>query len=935
MSESAEEWTHPLQIKLHIPRSGFGAVARPRLVARLNEALANGGRLTVIVAPAGYGKSTLLADWVNCCGRPAAWLSLDRRDDHLPSFLRYFVAAVRTQFPEACPVTLRALQAPRPPAPEDLAELLANDLALLSQVLILVLDDYHLIRDPAVQTCMGRLLEVLPENLHLALAGRLDSSLPLSRFAARGQLCELRGDALQFTLAEVTDFLRQNLGSRMASEVVSALHARTEGWIAALRLAVQSLSGQADLTGPVARLVARADRQVASYLLQEVVAQQPEPTQDFLLRTAILDRLCAPLCAAVTGDGDTRAAHATLAGLSQSNPLLQSLDEQETWYRYHQMLQDSLRATAARRLQPEQIAELHRRAGAWYAASGFTEEAIEHSLAAGDLQAAIRLTERFVQPAVERVQAVDLERRLRLLPIEVQETNPALLMGQAFIAQVRDELRRMPALMEAAEAGLQRPDWQADDDVRSFVRRLIHVGWSLFYYYMGQIPVCLQHAESALEPTPRTDQWIHAAALHHWARAYQAMGRYSEAVTRLREALAASAPGNLVYNQQILLGLAQVYRASGEMHRLEEAGRQMVAVTLEAGMVIRSTWARMLQGVACYQMNDLEGAIRLFAAVVAEPTVAHHLALRDCVAGLALAYQAQGLVEQANEVVTEHIEFLQRTQRFGELPHARALAAVLALRQGNLHAAQQAAEVAAMGPDPAVIEWLIAPQLVRARVLVAQGEKEALRQAVVICDDVARRAAEIHNISKLIETHALRALAYEAQGHTPEALGALGKALKLAVPRGYIRGILDLDVPMRHGVSIERLLLKLIDQPIPDRSRTEPLVDYARRLLSIIQDMRRSSVGVAAAAEAAADVPPLPRAVGASAHAYVEALTEREIEVLGLLAQHYSNKEIGAQLVITLATVKRHTTNIFGKLEARNRRDAVARARQLGILPDR
>ena len=197
---------------------------------------------------------------------------------------------------------------------------------------------------------------------------------------------------------------------------------------------------------------------------------------------------------------------------------------------------------------------------------------------------------------------------------------------------------------------------------------------------------------------------------------------------------------------------------------------------------------------------------------------------------------------------------------------------------------------------------------------------------MVICDDVARRAAEIHNISKLIETHALRALAYEGQGHTPEALGALGKALKLAVPRGYIRGILDLDGPMRHGASIERLLLKLIDQPIPDRSRTEPLVDYARRLLSIIQDMRRSSVGVEGAAEAAADVPPLPRAVGASAHAYVEALTEREIEVLGLLAQHYSNKEIGAQLVITLATVKRHTTNIFGKLEARNRRDAVARA---------
>jgi LuxR family maltose regulon positive regulatory protein len=229
------------------------------------------------------------------------------------------------------------------------------------------------------------------------------------------------------------------------------------------------------------------------------------------------------------------------------------------------------------------------------------------------------------------------------------------------------------------------------------------------------------------------------------------------------------------------------------------------------------------------------------------------------------------------------------------------------------------------------MEWLVVPQLVQARVLVAQGDKEALRQAVAICDDLAGRAAGIQNVPKLIETHALLALAYESQGHTPEALGTLRKALKLALPGGYIRGILDLDAPASHGASMDRLLHKLLDQSVPDRSHSEPLVDYARRLLSVSQDTPRCSVGV----EAVAGVPSSPRAVSFSAHACVEALTEREIEVLRLLAQHYSNKEIGAQLVITLATVKRHTTNIFGKLEASNRREAVARARQLGILPDR
>ncbi len=930
MAESAEEWTQPLQIKLHIPRSGPGVVARPRLVARLNEALANGGRLTVVVAPAGYGKSTLLADWVNGCGRTVAWLSLDRRDNHLPTFLRYFVAAVRTQDPKACPITLRALQAPAPPAPEYLAELLAHDLALLSQALILVLDDYHLVRDPEVQTCMGRLLEILPENVHLALVGRLDSSLPLSRFAARGQLCELRGDALRFTLPEATEFLRHNLGSRMTPEEVSALYARTEGWIAALSLAVQSLSGQAGLAGTVSRLVTRADRHVAGYLLQEVLAQEPAPTQDFLLCTAILDRLCAPLCAAVIGDEDTYAAHVSLAGLSQSNPLLQALDDQGTWYRYHQLLQDSLRATVAQRLKPERIAELHRRASAWYAASGFTEEAIEHALAAGDVQAATRLTECFVRSAIERVQATDIERRLRLLPTEVQETNPTLVMGQAFIAQVRDELQRMPALLEAAEAGLQRPDWQVDDDLRSFVRRLIHVGWSLYYYYMGQVQRCLQHAECALELTSRTDQWIHAAAMHHWARACHALGRHLEAVTRLRDTLATTAPDNLVYSQQVLLGLAQVYRASGEMRQLDEVGRQMLAETLELGLVIRVSWARMLQGVARYQMNDLEDAIRHFAAVVAEPTAVHHLALRDSVAGLALAYQGQGLFEQANEVVTTHIEFLRRTRRIRELPYAHALAAVLCLRQGNLDAAQQALELAAIGPDPGVMEWLVVPHLVQARVLVAQGDKEALRQAAGICDDLAARAATIHNIPTLIQTHAVLALAHEAQGHTPEAMGALRKALKLALPGSYIRGIVDMDAPMSHGASMARLLLRMVEQSAPDRSHTEPLVDFARRLLRVAQDTPRSSVAV----DAAAGGPPSPSLSDASGLACVEVLTERETEVLRLLAEHYSNKEIAAQLVISLATVKRHTTNIYGKLGAGSRRVAVARARQLGILPD-
>ena len=239
---------------------------------------------------------------------------------------------------------------------------------------------------------------------------------------------------------------------------------------------------------------------------------------------------------------------------------------------------------------------------------------------------------------------------------------------------------------------------------------------------------------------------VRAAALYQKGRANQALGRDVEATTSLREELALSAPGNLMYAQQIQLGLAQVYRRSGEMPQLEEAGRQMLAVTLQAGIEVRTGWARMLLGIACYEMNNLEAAMPLFAAVVTEPSFTQNLVLRDCIAGLALAYQAQSLSEQANMIVANHIEFLRRTQRFAELTHAHALRALLALRQGDVNAAARAVEVAAIGPDPGVMEWLVVPRLVQARVLLAGGDKEALRQAMAIADDVADRAAAQHNV---------------------------------------------------------------------------------------------------------------------------------------------------------------------------------------------
>jgi LuxR family transcriptional regulator, maltose regulon positive regulatory protein len=938
MSESVEMWAQPLQVKVHIPQPRFGAVTRTRLIERLNEALAHGSRLTILVAPAGYGKSSLLAEWVNASQRPVAWLALDRRDNDLPSFLRYCVAALRTQFPEACPVTFGALHAPNTAAPEYLAELLASELADLPRPCIVVLDDYHLLNAPEVQMCMARLVQTLPETVHLALACRFDPLLPLARFEARGQLCELRGEDLRFSLAEATAFLTHNLSADLSAEVIAALHGRTEGWIALLQLAAQALRGRRDLADPLAHILAQTDRHVAAYLLEEFLAQQAEPVQDFLLRTSILDALCAPLCGAVTGSADIRAARAYLAQLSRLNPLLLELDDRQYWYRYHHLLQDFLRATLARRQAPDEIAALHRRASAWYAASGLIDEALEHALAAGDMRAAIHLVENSVPPAVKRAQVIDLEPRLRRLPPEVLNTSPTLLMGQVFIAQASDEFLRLPALLEAAEAGLQRMDWQPDEDTRLFVTGAIHLSWSLFYRYTNQNLLSEQQAERAIQTVSRKDMFVRGAALVYWAPASQALGRGPEAVSRLREELATCAPGDLAYMQLILLALAQVYRFSGELLQLAEVGRQMLDMSLQAGVKYRISWARTMLGLARYQTNDLEAALPLFEAVVAEPASAHGLALRDSVAGLALSYQAQGLAEQARAVVANHLEFLGRTRRGAEYIHARALQALLALRQGDLDGAERAVELADAGPDPGIMEWLLVPQLVLARVRLARGDKDFVGQAMDICDKVADRAVALHNGPRQIETHVLRALAYETQERTPEALAALSQALKLGLPGGYVRCFLDLEAPMQGGASLQRLLQILVDQPGRNGSRRELPAAYTRRILDALQAEPRPNLAAAAAAEATApevagaDARPAPRVVRDGTAAYVETLTQRELDVLRLLAQRYSYKEIALQLVVTPGTVKVHATHIYGKLQADNRSEAVARARSLGIL---
>src|SRR5215467_9889476 len=429
--------------KFHVPRAGF--VPRPRLLARLSQGIGSG--LTVVSTPAGFGKTTVLGDWARRSRQPAAWLSLDAADSDPARFWRYVAAALDRVRPGTdAPVTELLLGRQQPPL-EAVATAVINELSVPGQGgVALVLDDYHLVQAPPVHDSITFLLDRLPPGLRLVLSSRADPPLPLARLRARGQLTELRADDLRFTLAETAAFLREVTGLDLPPESVAALQDRTEGWAAGVQLAALSLRGQADPAGFIAAF-AGSNRYVLDYLTEEVLAGQPEPVLRFLLQTSVLDRLCGPLCDAVTGRTDSQTR---LEELERANLFVVPLDEVRRWWRYHHLFADLLRARLADKW-PARLPGLHRAAAAWHEKHGFADDAVRHAMAAGETGWAARLVERHVEALLGRSEGATLDRWLSTLPAAAVRARPRLCLAQAVAAIVGGRLETVEPLLASAE----------------------------------------------------------------------------------------------------------------------------------------------------------------------------------------------------------------------------------------------------------------------------------------------------------------------------------------------------------------------------------------------------------------------------------------------------------------------------------------------------
>ncbi len=870
-----------LTTKLFVPAPRPEVIPRPRLLARLDEGLR--GRLTLISAPAGFGKTTLLSAWLAAAERPVAWVALDAGDGEPTRFLTYLVAAMQTIAPGVGHGVLGALRAPQPPPSEALLTALINDLAAIPAPCVLVLDDYHAVEAPAVDQALAFLVAHLPPQLHLIIATREDPQLPLARLRARGQLAELRAADLRFTQAEAAAFLNQGMGLALAPAAIAALETRTEGWIAGLQLAALSLQGRADVDGFITSFTG-SHRFVLDYLLEEVLQQQPAAIQRFLLSTSVLERLCGPLCDAVLQD-PAAAGQATLEQLEQANLFIVPLDSERRWYRYHHLFGEMLRQRLGERLAgaAEGVAALHIRASAWYEGQGLELEAFGHAVAAADLDRAARLAEGGGMPLLFRGAIAPVLGWLEALPRQALDARPGLWVMYASALAFATRLPEVEQKLLAAEAAFAGLD--EDARVRDHLGHIAAIRATLAVS-RHQPEVIEAQARRALEYLHPANLPIRTAATWALGYAYLLQGERAAAAQAYGEALAISqAIGHFIIHLLTTLGLAYLHEGANQLALAAESYRRALEL---AGDPPQPVVCEAHLGLArsAYQWDDLASAQR-HAQLGAR--LAQQLASTDrAVAAelfLARLRRAQGDPAGAAAILGRAEQAVQR-QGFLLLAPALAEEQVLTLLvRGDLPAAALLAQASGL---PTAL----------ARVHLAQGRPAA---AIAAIEPWLRHAEARGWPDEQLRALVLLALARQAHGDPGEAARALEAALALGAPDGLLRVFADEGEPM-HALLTRR------------RAAGGPLTPYLDRLLAVF-------AAQGAQQALAVGAPPL-----------VEPLSERELLVLRLVAQGLSNHEIGERLVLALSTVKGHNRNIFGKLQVQRRTEAVARARELGLL---
>jgi LuxR family maltose regulon positive regulatory protein len=906
-----------LTTKLYIPQTRPNLVPRPRLIERLNQAPRRGHRLTLISAPAGFGKTTLLSAWVagHKAHRRVGWVSLDEDDNDPLRFWSY----VFTALPEIGQTAMAMLRSTSPPAIETILTALINAIAAQATPLTLVLDDYQAITRREIHEALGFLLDhlpPLPNGLHLVLATRLDPPLNVARLRVRDQLTELRADDLRFTLDEAATFINAVTGLPLAPQDVAALKARTEGWVAGLQVAAMAMRAGEDASAFVAAFTG-SHRHVLSYLVEEVLQKQPQSVRSFLLQTSVLERLNGALCDALTGRDDGQAM---LEQLEKANLFVVALDDELYWYRYHHLFKDVLCARRQRAYTAQHTQALHRRASEWYEQNGFVSEAVQHALLIDDFERVLELIDHPEADLLGRYELATVLRWLSALPDELVRAslNLSMTFAWALLASgqvdgIEGRLQDVERLLGAAAGGspqshalppqarctlAEASNIRAN---RAFHRSDLAAVLALSRQALGY----LDDEVEAQQPVAYNAQ--RGVSAFNMALAHEFHGDVRRAAERFQESLHFN---HIVGNWHLIPmatgHLAQVLQVQGQLRQAAETCQRAIQYTSQTGAPTSpmSGIAHTGLGHVLYEFNELARAGECLRRGIElarqwdqwEILTAGYLGLMRLSAAGGDWDKAQGLFQELDALLPE----LQAPWGHA-LVHAHC--AWLHMRQGDLDAVRAWTHKTDLRADSAIVYLREAELIILARGLTVL---EKTQEATHLLQRLGDAAEQSGRQGRFIEILALQALALQAQHQPQAALASLRRALALARSQGYVRLFVDEGQPMR------ALLSQFAN------SNATGLAAYVQRLL-----------------DAFCPIPPrvsTSRPSPSTPQPLAEPLSARELELLRLIAAGLTNRAIADELTVSVNTVKTHARNIYGKLGVRNRTEATTRARDLGLL---
>jgi len=900
--QKQNDWILTTKFNPPLIRSEF--LRREKLLERLERNVRR--PLTLIAAPAGYGKSTLAAQWLETSSLPGVWISLDEAENDPRTFLSYLVAAIRRHEAKACALIYNILGAPQLPPAEILARLLANDLEEISDPFLLVLDDFHLVIDPDVQELMDRLLQHPPRSLHLVIVTRRDPPFPLVTMKAHGQLEEIRESDLQFDAAETEQVLEQGAGIHLDSDDLNWIMDQIEGWVTGLHLFCLAVARGEN---PKAHLLGMSGGafSMQDYLVEQVLSRQPPEIQDCLLKTSLLDRFCAPLCDALFSDcAETRSGGEALSGrqfmavIRDAKLFGIQLEAGNEWVRYHHLFREMLGTHARRKWSPQDIAAIHRRAAQWFSEQGLIEEGLKHARAAGDSELATGMIEAGRIEAINSDQWARLGRWLDALAPGVENAHPHLLMCRAYLLlhSIR-RVREIPALLDSVVALAGEPP--ADP----MLAGELHFFRGIPMFRMGKLEAANRHFHEALRLLPESNEEARALSEMYTYVILHLEGQGESAVQGLRELIRPDLSRSLHYLGRLVFGLSYIEAVAGHWPESFQSAQQLVEFSRPKDLGFAVAWGEYMQGNASLQMLDLEEAGGFFELVFERRYIINPQVVIDALVGLAICRQLQGQNEEADHWLHEARQFANWTGDSVRIGFADSGSARVALLRGDEDGAARWLAACHLQPDlPVKMFFLEYPEITACRVLVARGTPQSLQRAASLLEPLESEARDFSHDCQLVPLLVIKSLLASRQNRPKDALEALAEAVDLAWPGRYL-------LPFIEGGA---MLAQLLEQ-LPQNPEWGGFVEHA--LAALVP-------------AASLDVPK--QAGRNTGGAPIIDLTNREMEILELLCERLYDKEIATRLNISPATVNTHLSNIYGKLGVTNRRQAARKAARLDLV---